>query len=142
MPAIYHWKHTVTADEIDEQGHVSNVEYVRWMQSAAMNHSAEQGWPPERYVEEGSAWVVRTHFVEYLAPAFEGDEVEVVTWVANFRKVLSLRRYRIIRPSDGIVLAKAETDWAYLGRKHHVPRRIPKELIGDFVLLAENDEPA
>lgn len=137
MPAIYHWKHTVRSDEIDEQGHVSNIEYVRWMQSAAIAHSAEQGWPPDRYVDAGAAWVVRTHFVEYLAPAFEGDDIEVITWVSNFRKVLSLRRYRIIRAADRAVLAKAETDWAYLGRKHGVPRRIPAELIADFELVDE-----
>ena len=138
MPAIYHWKHTVTADEIDEQGHVGNVEYVRWMQSAAVAHSTEQGWPAERYVEAGAAWVVRTHFVEYLAPAFADDEIEVETWVSSFRKVTSLRRYRIVRPSDGVVLAKAETDWAYIGREHNVPRRIPAELIADFVLVPDD----
>ena len=138
MPAIHYWKHTVTADEIDDQGHVSNVEYVRWMQSAAVTHSTEQGWPAERYVEAGSAWVVRTHFVTYLAPAFAGEEIEVVTWVSNFRKVTSLRRYRIVRPSDGAVLATAETDWAYIGRKRNVPRRIPAELIADFVLVPDD----
>ena len=138
MPAIHYWKHTVTVDEIDDQGHVSNVEYVRWMQSAAVTHSAEQGWPAERYVEAGSAWVVRTHFVTYLAPAFAGEEIEVVTWVSNFRKVTSLRRYRIIRPADGAVLATAETDWAYIGREHNVPRRIPAELIADFELVPDD----
>ena len=142
MPAIFYWKHTVIPQEIDEQGHVSNVEYVRWMQSAAIAHSTEQGWSPERYVEEGSAWVVRTHFVEYHAPAFVNDDIEVVTWVSNFRKVLSLRRYRIMRASDGALLAQAETDWAYLGREHHVPRRIPAGLIDDFDVLPEDQEPA
>ena len=74
----------------------------------------------------------------YLAPAFAGEEIEVVTWVSNFRKVTSLRRYRIVRPSDGAVLATAETDWAYIGRKRNVPRRIPAELIADFVLVPDD----
>lgn len=132
MPAVFFWEHTVLEDEIDGQGHVNNLEYLKWMQSAAVAHSAAQGWPAERYEQEGAAWVVRTHFIEYLAPAFAGQNVIVETWVTGFQKVTSLRKYVIRRPDDGSLLAKAETNWAYIGRKHGVPRRIPKELIGDF----------
>ena len=132
MPAVYKWTHTVTVEAIDGQGHVNNLEYLKWMQTAAVAHSTEQGWPAERYVEEGSAWVVRTHFIEYFAPAFEGDEVRVDTWVADFHKVTSLRRYVIVRTSDDKVLAKAETNWAYIGRQRGVPRRIPQALIDSF----------
>jgi acyl-CoA thioester hydrolase len=137
MPAVYHWTHTVTADSIDAQGHVNNLEYLKWMQSAAVAHSSAQGWPAERYVEEGSAWVVRTHFIEYLAPGFEGDQVRVETWVAGFHKVTSLRRYRIVRVPDGRLLASAETNWAYIGRQHGVPRRVPQHLIESFEVVPE-----
>ncbi len=140
MPAVFHWNHTVTGDEIDGQGHANNLEYLRWMQEAAVEHSTAQGWPPERYVEEGSAWVVRTHFIEYLAPAFEGNGIRVITWVADFRKVTSLRKFRIIRPSDEAVLAKAETNWAYISRQHGLPRRIPLELSGSFDIVASEPD--
>jgi acyl-CoA thioesterase FadM len=35
---------------------------------------------------------VRSHLVEYLRPAFEGQRIRVSTWVANLRRVRSLRR--------------------------------------------------
>ena len=63
-------------------------------------HSAAQGWPAERYHELGAGWVVRSHQIEYLRPAFAGESLVVRTWVAGFRKVTSLRRYKIIRPAD------------------------------------------
>ncbi|MDA0285404.1 MAG: thioesterase family protein [Planctomycetota bacterium] len=132
MPAVFFWEHTVCEAEIDEQGHVNNLEYLRWMQSAAVAHSTEQHWPPERYVEEGSAFVVRSHAIEYLAPAYAGQTVIVETWVTGFQKVTSLRKYLIRRPDDGALLARAETNWAYIGRKHGVPRRIPQILIDSF----------
>ena len=132
MPAVFQWTHTVTPDEIDGQGHVSNVEYLRWMQSAAVDHSAAQGWSTERYEEEGSAWVVRTHFIEYQAPAFEGQNIVIDTWVTGFEKITSLRKYRIRRADDDTLLAIAETNWAYIGRKHGVPRRIPQEFKDSF----------
>jgi acyl-CoA thioester hydrolase len=132
MPAVFFWQHTVRDDEIDGQGHVNNLEYLKWMQSAAVAHSTAQNWSPERYVEEGSAFVVRSHAIEYLAPAYAGQAVLVETWVTGFQKVTSLRKYLIRRPADDKLLATAETNWAYIGRKHGVPRRIPQELIDSF----------
>lgn len=141
MPAIYRHFHTVRPEEIDEQGHASNVAFVQWMQDAAIAHSAAQGWPGERYRRERCAWVVRTHAIEYRAQAFAGDAIVVHTWVANFRKVTSLRKYRIEREGDGALLALAETDWAFLGTERGLPRRIPEELIAAFELVPHEAEP-
>jgi acyl-CoA thioester hydrolase len=102
------------------------------MQLAAVAHSSKQGWSPERYAEEGSAFVVRSHKIEYLAPSFAGQSIVVETWVTGFQKVTSLRKYLIRRPDDDALLARAETNWAYIGRKHGVPRRIPQQLIDSF----------
>ena len=141
MPAIFEYHVSVTDAAIDEQGHVNNVEYVRWMQEAAIAHSAAQGWPAQRYLETGAGWVVRSDWIEYLQAAFTGDEVVVYTWVSNFRKIRSLRKYKIVRRQDQTVLAVAETDWAFIGLSHRVPRRLPPELIESFVLVPEADEP-
>ena len=141
MPKIYEYIHTVQEAEIDGLGHANNLEYLKWMQSAAIEHSSTQGWPPERYLEIGAGWVVRTHFIEYLQPAYAGQEIVVRTWVANFKKVTSLRKYTIVRLEDDTILAEAETNWAFIGTKHRVPRRIPAELSGSFELVLDDQEP-
>lgn len=137
MPAFFEHHRTVLDDEIDPQGHVNNLEYMKWMQDAALAHSAAQGWPPERYLEIGGGWVARKHVIEYLQPAFSGQPVIVRTWVANFHKIRSLRQYRIVRSeSDGeVLLAKAETEWAFIGLERHVPRRIPAEVAAAFAIV-------
>ncbi|MEX0718677.1 MAG: acyl-CoA thioesterase [Planctomycetaceae bacterium] len=140
MPAIHHHRHVVRPDEIDDQGHASNVAFVQWMQDAAVAHSAAQGWPGERYRRERCAWVVRTHAIEYRGQAFAGDEIVVKTWVANFRKVTSLRKYRIERVADGALLALAETDWAFLGTERGLPQRIPAELAASFEMVPPENE--
>ena len=139
MTAIFHYKHQVEAQEIDGQGHVNNLEYLKWMQAAAIAHSTAQGWPPDRYQESGAGWVVRSHEFEYQQPAFVNDAIVVETWVASFQKIQSLRKYKIWRPSDDRVLAVAKTNWAYIGIKHQVPRRIPAELIESFEIVSDND---
>ena len=130
--AIFVFEHRVQDDEIDALGHVNNLAYLKWMQSAAVAHSAACGWTTERYLETGGGWVVRSHKIDYLNSALANDRIVVQTWVAGFKKVTSLRRYRIVRGGDGTLLAEAETNWAFIGFEHRVLRRIPQEVIDDF----------
>ncbi len=141
MPAVFHYPHVVTEEEIDALGHVNNLCYLRWVVEAAVAHSTAQGWPPERYVAQGAGWVARSHFIRYLQPAFVGDRVVVQTWVSHFKKVTSLRKYRIVRPADQAVLAVAETDWAFVSLREQKPRRIPAEVAQSFVVVPPDREP-
>lgn len=135
MPAVFEYPVLASAHDLDGQGHVSNVKYVEWMQAAAVAHSDAQGWPPQRYRAAGVTWVIRSHYIRYLKPARAGDELLVLTWVADFRKATSLRKYKFIRQADEEVLARAETDWAFLDATTNRPRRIPADLIESFEVV-------
>jgi acyl-CoA thioester hydrolase len=145
MSAIYEYAHVVTESEIDEViNHVNNLAYLKWMQSAALAHSAAQGWPTAAYKQLGAGWVVRSHQIAYRQPALPGDAIIVRTWVANLRKVTSLRRYEIVR-SDGVkkpILAVAATDWAFIDFGSHQPRRIPAEVARAFEIVPDADRQA
>ena len=122
---------------------MNNLEYLKWMQTAALAHSAAQGWPGERYRKLGGGWVARKHVIEYLQPAFAGQQIVVRTWVCDFRKITSLRKYKIIRPEaeEDITLVVAETQWAFIGLDRHVPRRIPPEVASAFEIVPPDREP-
>ncbi len=130
--AVFVFEHQVHDDEIDALGHANNLAYLKWMISAAVAHSAACGWTTERYLESGGGWVVRSHKIEYFSAALANERITVRTWIADFKKVTSLRRYRIVRDSNQTLLAEAETNWAFIGFEHRVPRRIPQEIIDDF----------
>jgi acyl-CoA thioester hydrolase len=66
----------------------------------------------------------------------------VRTWVTNFRKVRSLRRYRFLRVSDQALLAKGETDWVFVDAASGRPRPIPEEVVACFELVSEGEEPS
>ena len=135
MLEIYEYRHTVRDDEIDGLGHANNGAYVDWMQAAAVAHSTANGWPGPRYRRMGFGWVVRSHAIEYLQPAFAGDAVVVRTWVATLRKATSIRRYRIVRAGDGTLLAAAETKWAFINYTTRQPMRIPPEVADSFRVI-------
>ncbi len=131
---VYRHAFTVPEEAVDANDHVNNVQYVQWMQDAAVRHSDEAGCT--RLTEAaGATWVVRTHKVEYLRPAFADDEIEVLTWVSDFRKVRSLRRYKFLRVSDGAVLAQGETDWVFVEVATARPRVIPPEVRAAFEIV-------
>ena len=133
---IYSYEFTVPPDALDENGHVNNVRYVQWMQEAAVHHYESIGGIPLTQAI-GATWVVRSHNIEYLRPAFAGDRIEVNTWVVNIRRVRSLRRYRFIRVADGKLLVKGETDWVFVDTKTGVPRLVAAEIIRIFPLLPD-----
>jgi acyl-CoA thioester hydrolase len=136
MTNVFEHLHVVANDEIDEQGHANNVVYVAWMQAAAVAHSATLGWTADRYQKLGTGWVARSHTIEYLRPAFAGDEIIVQTHVANMKKVTSTRVYRIIRRVDRELLARAETNWAFVNYATGKPTRIPAEIAHAFPVTA------
>jgi acyl-CoA thioester hydrolase len=131
MTKYFVYQHTVIAEEIDDLGHAGNYFYIKWMQDAAIAHSTATGWSPQKYNDLGSGWVARSHKITYLKPAYEGDAIQVKTWVANMRSAISLRRYEISN-ANGDVLATAETDWAFVNYARKKPVRIPVEVSSCF----------
>lgn len=136
MSAIYRFPITVPSSAIDRLGHVNNVVYVQWMQDAAVSHSNHVGCT-QMSQDAGASWVARTHQIEYLRPAFAGEEIHVLTWVGDFRKVRSTRKYQFVRTSDEVVLATAATDWVYVNLETGKPISIPAAIQELFTVVAE-----
>jgi acyl-CoA thioester hydrolase len=133
---VYSKSFVIPQTAIDENGHVNNVAYVQWMQDIAVEHyEAIGGMDPMRAV--GAMWVVREHRIEYLLPAFLGEEIVVKTWIENIRRVRSLRKYEFIRKSDGRVLVRGETDWVFIDSQTSMPRAIPEEVSKVFSMGQE-----
>ncbi|MDR1484678.1 MAG: acyl-CoA thioesterase [Planctomycetaceae bacterium] len=137
MYKIYSYRVKVLESDVDANGHANNVCHLRWMNLAAVEHSRANGWSPERYVELGITWFARRHTIDYLVPAMNGDELEVQTWVCELKVVRSIRKYRFIRISDGVIIGEAETLWAFVNLKTGRPTKIPNE-VSDCFIVTEN----
>jgi acyl-CoA thioester hydrolase len=138
MEPVYRIEILVPTEVVDRNRHVNNVAYVQWMQDAAQQHSADTGCT--RMTEAiGATWVARMHRIEYLSPAFAGELLTVLTWIADFRRVRSLRRYKVVRAADQKVLAQGETEWVLVDATTGRPRGIPNEMAALFEVVP--DEP-
>jgi acyl-CoA thioester hydrolase len=136
MSRIHTYEITVSAGAIDANGHANNIEFVRWMQEAAVAHADAAGCTAATR-EAGATWVVRSHQIEYLRPAMEGDRIEVRTWVADFRRAFSRRKYDFVRMNDRTVLARGETNWVFVEVSSGRPRSIPPVIAGMFELVPD-----
>jgi acyl-CoA thioester hydrolase len=119
----------VAPDDIDRQGHVNNITYLRYVQDAAVAHWREVA-PAD--IQAAVGWVVRRHEIDYLKPGFPGDELVVRTWVGEPAGATWERFTEIARPADGQVLVKARTVWVLLDAATGRPRRVDARLTAFF----------
>jgi acyl-CoA thioester hydrolase len=140
MPRILVAPFTIAPESIDMNGHVNNQEYVRWMQDIATAHSHEQGWTVARYLDTRTTWVIRSHYIEYIRPAFLGDVLMVATWVAGMDAQTSPRKYRFVRARDGKTVVEAETLWVYCDATSGRPLAITPDIRDAFPVVSDDAE--
>jgi acyl-CoA thioester hydrolase len=138
MSAVFEWLHVVRTNELDQLGHANNEAYLRWMNQAAVAHSAALGWPVEAYFRQGQGWVVRRHEIEYLRPAQPGAELTVRTWVQTIDKASSWRCYAILTRNERVLLARGRTLWAWINYQTGRLSRIPPAVSAAFTVVPSN----
>lgn len=126
MPHAYLHRLMVVESDVDVLGHASNLVYLRWVQDAALAHSEAVGLGFDAYKSHGGVFVVTRHEIDYLRPAFRGDELLVRTEVVSMSSAQSVRATALTRESDKVVVAKAKTTWGYVTWDSGRPARIPE----------------
>ena len=139
MEAIYSYKIVVPQSAMDANGHANNVEFVRWMQDAAIAHADAAGCSAAT-LAAGATWVARSHRIDYLRPAYAGDDIIISTWVKDFRRAFSRRRYEFMRASDRVILARGQTDWVFVDRTTGRPKSVPAEIQAMFEIGRGGDQ--
>jgi len=126
----------VTApDEIDQLNHVSNVVYLNWVLRVATAHSDAVGFTWPAYQELGSVFMVSRHEIDYLRPAVADDEIDLVTWIEDWKGASCIRCTSIRRVRDDRELARARTKWVMVSLDRNRPTRIPAQVKEGFSQL-------
>ncbi|HYH68157.1 MAG TPA: acyl-CoA thioesterase [Urbifossiella sp.] len=125
MPVVFTVPLDARPDDIDRQGHVNNVAFVRYVQDAAVAHWVSAA-PAE--LQSAFAWVVRRHEVEYLRPGLPGEQLVARTWVGEPSGATWERFTEVVRP-DGTVLVTARTVWVLLDAATGRPRRVDARMV-------------
>ena len=113
----------VKPEDIDALGHVNNVVYLAWVQLVAATHwnmlsTAE--------IRSKNIWVALRHEIDYINPAYLGDEITGYTWVSSLEGVKSIRHVEFYLGEK--CLAKAKTNWCLLDASTLKPKRIAQDI--------------
>ena len=136
-PHPHVFRMAVGADSIDLMGHANNVEYLRWLEQAAWSHSNALGLDWAAYQRLDRAMVARRTELDYLAPAFAGDELAIGTWIVdNDGRVSTTRQYQLVRPAGGKTLLRGKTQWVCVAISSGALKRMPPEFVTGYKTTA------
>ena len=120
---------SVLPGDIDEQNHVNNTVYLRWVQDVATAH-----WKSLASAESQAAigWIVLRHEIDYKMPASLGDEIVLRTWVGKASRLKFERFTEVRRKINNQVFAQARTLWVPIDVRTGKPTRVSAELRAQF----------
>jgi acyl-CoA thioester hydrolase len=125
---------TALPDHIDENGHVNNAVYLRWMEDLSTEHWLRDGDPAH---VAAYAWFVLRHEIDYRGNVREGDQVQGLTEILDPPSGAKFDRHFTFTDASGKVLVRAKTTWAMIDRATGRPMRVPPEVAAPFL-----DQPA
>jgi acyl-CoA thioester hydrolase len=102
---------SVVPEDIDDQNHVNNTVYLRWVQEVATAH-----WEAiaSSEAQKGIGWVV------------------LRTWVGKATRLTFERFTEIRRSGDGQLLSSARTLWCPINAQTGRPVRVPVDVREQF----------
>jgi medium-chain acyl-[acyl-carrier-protein] hydrolase len=124
---VYSARVRIGHHELDAFGRVYPAAYLRHLAAVAVDASTAAGFDARWYAAAGVHWLVRRTTFDVHALASAGTDLEVRTWVEDFRRVRSQRRYEVRRLDDAPVL-DAVTDWVLVESATGKLRRVPAEM--------------
>jgi acyl-CoA thioester hydrolase len=116
-----------TSADIDENGHVNNVVYLRWAQDLGVAH-----WQSLAPAEAQAtwAWVALRHEIDYRRALLPGETGHGRTWVSDHTEGPRFDRFiRIDAAPDGegdsAMCAQVKTTWVLIEQATGKPKRVP-----------------
>ena len=123
----------VAADDIDGLGHANNAVYVSWLERCAWRHSQFLGLDLAEYRRLDRAMAVLRREIDYLASAYEDQQLQMATWIVESDQRLKMNRhFQLVRPEDGVTLLRARTTFVCIELSSGKPKRMPAEFVEGY----------
>jgi YbgC/YbaW family acyl-CoA thioester hydrolase len=117
--------------EVDMYGHVNHASYVHYLETARVEALEAIGLALPEIRRQGYLIVATEINVKYLAPAYPGATLEIVTWIREMRGARSLWVQEIREAESQRLTVTAEITGAFMndgGRPIRVPAAFAEKL--------------
>ena len=120
----------VAIDDIDEQGHVNNAVYLKWVQEAVLHHWHR--FAPKEAIAT-HLWVALQHQIRYRHHAFLHDHVVIRVVLEKLQGARAFYKTMVNRGDE--VLAEVESCWCCLDSATKKPVRLAHDIVTKFLPL-------
>ena len=130
----YSMTFTALPEHIDENGHVNNAVWVRWMEDIATAHWMADADPAH---VAAYAWVVTRHEIDYRGNIGAGERATAETFIPQAPRGAQFDRCVEFRDSRGRRIVAARSTWAMLDKATGRLVRVPAEVAAPFLPRSE-----
>lgn len=131
-PQIFSTQRLIPWQDIDGAGHLNNAMYVSYIQDCAVQASTQFGWPPDRFLTCKQGFLATQYRIEYLQPAFLGDEVACATFLSELKGATAVRHFSLTRVPDKTLLARAQVKFSWVNLANGQIMEIPQNFVNDL----------
>jgi acyl-CoA thioester hydrolase len=121
---------TALPENIDENGHINNTVWVRWMEDLATAHWLADADPAHI---AAYAWVVTRHEIDYRGNIRLGETATGTTEIREGPSGARFDRHFTFMDAGGKALVTARTTWAMIDRATGRLMRVPTEVSAPFL---------
>lgn len=122
----------VRRSEIDSKGRVGASVYFNWLEEATFRAAGRAGWSLERMRASDFITLQFRHDAEFVEPALEGDEVEIISRLIQVRRVRGTWIHEIRRATGNALLMRDYSTGAFLDWSGKV-RAAPEEMMESLI---------
>jgi acyl-CoA thioesterase FadM len=133
MAYSYKWRFTVRTYEAGGHRYPSPVTLANFLEEAAAQGSAYNGFDTDWYFANGLFWVVKHLSIRYYQPLRIAEPLEMETWIGNMKRVSSHREYRLRRADSDEIILRARHNWVMVDAQTMRPVRIPTPFSEKFI---------
>lgn len=101
--------------DTDHSGAVYHANYLKYLEEARSEYLEERGFGVKGLLDTGVGFAVRRQEMEYKAPAYYNDTLDIKIWVKEFTQYRIVFAY-LLHNQEGKLIGKAETDLVCVGR--------------------------
>ncbi len=130
---------TVPRHAFNAKGVARAADVWRTFQEVAIEASARAGWPPPRYRENKSAFVMRSMTVQHLQSLHYGEPLRARTWIRDMRRGGMLCSRQVELWSKRGLLCEGTQNWVHVSDQLK-PMRASDELLAAFPVHHEGDD--
>ena len=118
----------VSQADLDDLNHVNNMRYIEWVLEISELH-----WKTKTSanIRNQFGWVVLEHHIYYKRATKLGEELQLKTWIADYKGVKCKRKTQIFNAEKQLII-EAKTLWCYIDLQKQRPARITEAIVQPY----------